>query len=85
MRSTRTTPCSSATTTDASEPWRPSAWAASQEIPRDLAELMAGEVVFQERYPAFTDLLAGPDGTVWVRTAETIPQMERAGHSFDPT
>jgi hypothetical protein len=58
------------------------AWVEAGVPPAAMDQLMAG-VTFGDFYPAFSNLLGGPGGTLWVQQVRSGRQMLEAGGSFD--
>jgi hypothetical protein len=52
-------------------------------LPPQALEMMAQSVSFAAYYPAYMNLLGGPDGTIWVQSVQTPETVEEMGGSFD--
>lgn len=55
----------------------------AQGIPPEAVPQVLGVTQFAEHYPAFAQLLLGPDGTLWVQRIQTAEQVAESG-SFNP-
>lgn len=58
------------------------AWQNAGVPPAAMDQLLAG-LSFAETYPAFANLIGGPDGTVWVQHVRTAEEVAAAGGEFD--
>jgi hypothetical protein len=56
---------------------------ARQGAPPAAVDQMLASTSFAENYPAFANLLAGPEGTLWVQQIRTAEDAKAAGGSFD--
>lgn len=55
-----------------------------QGNPPTMWEMILPSVSFTDYYPAFNEILAGPEGTLWVQHLRTAEEIERAGAGLDP-
>lgn len=55
----------------------------SQGVPPEALPQVLGATEFAEHYPAFAQLLLGPDGTLWVQRIQTADQVDETAE-FDP-
>lgn len=54
-----------------------------QGAPPAAVDQMLGITSFAETYPAFANLLAGPEGTLWVQRIRTATEVQQEGGTFD--
>src|SRR5690606_37217415 len=47
-----------------------------QGVPPEALQLILGNTEFADRYPVLSDLLGGPDGTLWVQRARHDNEMD---------
>jgi hypothetical protein len=55
----------------------------SQDVPPPTREMVRNNLSFGEWYPAFMNMLGGPDGTLWVQHVQTPDHVREAGGVFD--
>jgi len=55
----------------------------SNGAPPQAVDQMLGMTSFAPNYPAFANLMAGPDGTLWVQRIITADEAKAAGRSFN--
>jgi hypothetical protein len=59
-------------------------WAWQQAgMPPEAMEMMSQALNFAEYYPAYANLLGGPDGTIWVQSVQTPETVRELGGTFD--
>ena len=58
------------------------AWQAAG-MPPQAMEMMSQAIHFAEYYPAYANIFAGPDGTVWVQGIQSPEAVRTAGGAFD--
>ncbi|HLV26283.1 MAG TPA: 6-bladed beta-propeller [Gemmatimonadales bacterium] len=57
-----------------------------QGVPPEALQLILGNTEFADRYPVLSDLLGGPDGTLWVQRVRPANEMDFTGdgaNAFD--
>ena len=54
-----------------------------QGMPPEALEPMSQALGFADAYPAYANLLGGPDGSLWVQRIQTPDEMRDAGGTFD--
>lgn len=52
-------------------------------LPPQAMEMMSQALSFADYYPAYANLLGGPDGTLWVQSIQTPDQVVEQGGAFD--
>jgi hypothetical protein len=52
-------------------------------MPPQAQEMMMAALRFAEWYPAYANLLGGPDGTLWVQSVQTPETVRELGATFD--
>jgi hypothetical protein len=52
-------------------------------MPPQQRQLMIGAISFARYYPAFANLLGGPDGSLWVQSVQTPETIQSLGGTFD--
>jgi hypothetical protein len=52
-------------------------------MPPEAMEMMSQALNFAEYYPAYANLLGGPDGTIWVQSVQTPESVRELGGTFD--
>jgi hypothetical protein len=57
------------------------AWAAAGVPPAAMEQLLQG-LSFADNYPAFANLIGGPDGTIWVQHVKTAEDVAAEGGEF---
>jgi hypothetical protein len=59
------------------------AWEATGAMPPQAMEMMSQSLSFATHYPAYANLLGGPDGTIWVQGVQTPDIVAETGATFD--
>jgi hypothetical protein len=59
------------------------AWEDTGAIPPQAIEMMSQALSFASHYPAYANLLGGPDGTIWVQGVQTPEIARELGSAFD--
>lgn len=54
-----------------------------QGMPPEALSMMSQAVKFAESYPAYANLLGGPEGTVWVQGIQSPEEVQEQGGTFD--
>ena len=54
-----------------------------QGMPPEALEMMSQALGFAEFYPAYANILGGPDGTLWVQRIQTPDEISEQGGTFD--
>ncbi|MGK7313599.1 MAG: 6-bladed beta-propeller [Candidatus Longimicrobiales bacterium M2_2A_002] len=54
-----------------------------QGMPPEALEVMSQALGFAEFYPAYANILGGPDGTLWVQRIQTPDEISEQGGTFD--
>ncbi len=52
-------------------------------MPPEARQMMASALRFARHYPAYANLLGGPDGTIWVQHVQTPETIKEMGGTFD--
>jgi hypothetical protein len=59
------------------------AWEDTGAMPPQAIEMMSQALSFASHYPAYANLLGGPDGTIWVQGVQTPEIARELGSAFD--
>lgn len=59
------------------------AWEATGAMPPQAIEMMSQALSFASHYPAYANLLGGPEGTIWVQEVQTPDIVRETGATFD--
>lgn len=54
-----------------------------QGLPPQAMEMMSQALTFADYYPAYANILGGPDATLWVQGLQTPDEVAAAGGAFD--
>ena len=54
-----------------------------QGMPAQAMEMMSQALGFADAYPAYANLLGGPDGSLWVQRIQTPDEMRERGEAFN--
>mgnify|MGYP006289858271 CR=1 FL=1 len=54
-----------------------------QGMPPEAMDMMSQALDFAEFYPAYANILGGPDGSLWVQRIQTPDEIREAGGTFD--
>lgn len=54
-----------------------------QGVPPEGLDMLLQGMSFADYYPAYANLLGGPDGTIWVQGVQTPETVEEAGATFE--
>ena len=54
-----------------------------QGMPPEALEVMSQALGFADFYPAYANILGGPDGTLWVQRIQTPDEISEQGGTFD--
>jgi hypothetical protein len=55
-----------------------------QGLPPEAVARVAGMIQFAEFYPAYANIMGGPENTMWVQRVRTASEAAASGESFDP-
>jgi hypothetical protein len=57
---------------------------AAQGVPPQALSQLTNMIQFAEFYPAYANLMGGPENTMWVQRVRTASEAAASGESFDP-
>ncbi|HSH46554.1 MAG TPA: hypothetical protein VK966_11990, partial [Longimicrobiales bacterium] len=52
-------------------------------MPPEAVSMMSQAISFAEHYPAYLNILGGPDGTIWVQGIQTPEEVHESGVTFN--
>jgi hypothetical protein len=56
---------------------------ADQGLPPQAMEMMSQALSFADHYPAYANIMGGPEGTLWVQGVQTPDELASQGQTFD--
>jgi hypothetical protein len=56
----------------------------TQGVPPQALDQLTSMIQFAEFYPAYANVMGGPDNTMWVQRVRTAAEAEASGESFNP-
>ncbi len=56
---------------------------ADQGLPPQALDMLSQALNFADYYPAYANIMGGPDGTLWVQKIQTPDDIKEAGGTFD--